>query len=93
MSYIGTYSVTSLGRGSDLVNTSPQNITRDTEDGTQWSVRSDRTGRRHTVVFLEDPQGRPIITCTCQHGTRAGGKAKCYHAAAVELLREKEEER
>lgn len=62
----------------------PQN-----EEGTVWRVRSGRTGRMHTVQFIDD-EHRSWVTCSCQHGRSNGGQAGCYHAASAYLARHDE---
>lgn len=56
------------------------------DEGRLWRVRSGRTGRMHTVQFIEGEEST-WVTCSCQHGQANGGQAGCYHSCAAALAR------
>lgn len=57
-------------------------------DPTVWWVASLRTDRRHRVQVVASEW----VVCDCTNGTRRGGRAGCYHAAAVLMRMGAEEE-
>ena len=50
-------------------------------DPSVWRVKSRRTGEYRRVQIISDSW----IICSCENGRHAGGNARCYHAAMVEL--------
>lgn len=62
-----------------------ETIRQDEDDSSVWRVTSTRTGKEERVQLLGDPDDPDWITCSCANGGHSGGKAKCYHAASVEL--------
>lgn len=58
-------------------------IKPDEADDSIWWVTSQRTGKKERVQFIGDDW----VTCSCENGSRRGGQAACYHAAAAEMLR------
>lgn len=65
-----------------------EHISQDETDETVWRVVSSRTGKVQRVQFV----GEDFLICDCANGSRRGGRAACYHAAAV-LMRVAEEEK
>lgn len=61
------------------------------DEGRLWRVRSGRTGRMHTVQFIEGEESS-WVTCSCRHGQSNGGQAGCYHAGAADLARQDDAE-
>ena len=63
-------------------------VARDVAVRSIWSVGGSVPGTRYRVQSDVDEvtlRGS-WITCTCPHGLNTGGRAHCYHAAAVVIL-------
>jgi hypothetical protein len=52
--------------------------------GNQYRVQViDPFDEDQTIDIGPDPETLPYVTCTCPNGMATGGRARCYHAAAV----------